>query len=65
MFAFQGNLDAHILVPLIGEKMIDDREIRNRLPLPVRTDALIYCRQVVKRPERLIDFRFQVPEDIA
>ena len=45
--------------------MIDHREIGARLPLPMGTDALIYRRQVVKRPKWLIDFRFQVSEDLA
>ncbi len=65
MFALQGHLDAYVLVSLVGEEMIDNGEISGRLSLPVSTDTLIYCRQIVQRAERLVDSGFQVTEGLA
>jgi hypothetical protein len=65
MLSLKGNLDPHVFVTLKGEEVIDYGKIAFRLSLPLGTDPLIHCEEVIEHAVRAADSRFQIGQDIV
>ena len=61
--ARERHLYAHVGVAVVGEEVIDNREVARRLALAMRAGALVDGRQVVQRLVWLLDLRLEEAQD--
>ena len=61
----KGDLDADVLVPVKGEQMVNDGEVRCRLVLTVRACPFVDDREIIEHPVGLLDHGLEMAQDVA